>query len=57
MSRATSPSSHRVYGAASVCRIWGVARATLYRHRAASLAAANDAGPLGRRGPGGLQRC
>ena len=53
MSRATSPSSHRVYGAASVCRIWGVARATLYRHRAASLAAANDAGPLGRRGPPG----
>jgi transposase InsO family protein len=51
MSRTTSPSSHRVHGAAAVCRVWCVPRATLYRHRAASLSAANDAGAARRRGP------
>jgi putative transposase len=55
MSRATSPSSHRVYGAARVCRLWDVARATLYRRRAASLSAANDASPPRRRGPLGAR--
>lgn len=50
MSRATSPSSHRVYGTAAVCRLWGVCRATLYRHRTATRTAANEARPR-RRGP------
>ena len=30
----TSPSSGKPYGVALVCRIWRVARATVYRHRA-----------------------
>ena len=34
MSRAASPSSGKPYGVARVCRLWGAARATLYRHRA-----------------------
>lgn len=34
MSRASSPSSGKPYGVATVCRIWRVARATVYRHRA-----------------------
>jgi putative transposase len=34
MSRTTSPSAGRPYGLALVCRIWRVARATVYRHRA-----------------------
>ena len=33
MSRSTSPSNCRPYGLAQVCRIWGAARATVYRHR------------------------
>lgn len=33
MSRARSPSSHRLYGLARVCEVWGVSRATVYRHR------------------------
>ena len=33
MSRSTSPSSGKPYGVARVCRVWNVARATLYRHR------------------------
>lgn len=32
MSRAVSPSSGTAYGLARVCRIWGVSRATVYRH-------------------------
>jgi putative transposase len=34
MSRTTSPSTGRTYGLARVCRIWRVARASVYRHRA-----------------------
>ena len=34
MSRTASPSTGRPYGLARVCRVWRVARATLYRHRA-----------------------
>jgi transposase InsO family protein len=34
MSRTASPSSGRPYGLARVCRVWRVARATVYRHRA-----------------------
>jgi transposase InsO family protein len=33
MSRTASPSSVTPYGVARVCRIWRVARATVYRHR------------------------
>ena len=33
MSRQTSPSTGRPYGLQRVTRIWGVARATIYRHR------------------------
>lgn len=34
MSRTASPSSGTPYGVATVCRVWRVARATVYRHRA-----------------------
>ena len=34
MSQAVSPSGGRPYGLARVCRVWRVARATVYRHRA-----------------------
>ena len=51
MTRTTSPSLQRRYGASRVCRIWGVSRATLYRHRKAE--AANDTNPPRRRGPQG----
>lgn len=33
MSRAVSPGNGRPYGLARVCRVWRLARATLYRHR------------------------
>jgi len=33
MSRTASPSSGKPYGVAAVCRIWRMARATVYRHR------------------------
>src|SRR4051795_1274755 len=33
MSRQVSPSTDRVYGLQQVTRIWGVSRATVYRHR------------------------
>src|SRR3954471_17468340 len=33
MSRQVSPSTDRVYGLQQVARIWGVSRATVYRHR------------------------
>jgi putative transposase len=33
MSRALSPSANRAYGVLRVTRVWGTARATLYRHR------------------------
>jgi putative transposase len=47
MSRQTSPSSGRAYGLARVTRIWGVSRATLYRHRQTSPAAPRRLGPIG----------
>lgn len=34
MSQAVSPSSGKPYGVVAVCRVWQVARATVYRHRA-----------------------
>jgi hypothetical protein len=33
MSRQVSPSTNKVYGLLRVTGIWGVSRATLYRHR------------------------
>jgi putative transposase len=54
MSRAPSPSRGRTYGIARVCRAWGVARATVYRHRGASAAETDPQPPLApvrRRGP------
>jgi hypothetical protein len=33
MSQATSPSPGQPYGLARVCRVWGVARSTLYWQR------------------------
>jgi transposase InsO family protein len=33
MSRVASPTTGRVYGIAQTCRIWGIGRATVYRHR------------------------
>ena len=33
MSRQVSPSTDQVYGLQRVTRIWGVSRATVYRHR------------------------
>ena len=33
MSRKVSPSANRSYGVLRVTRVWGTARATLYRHR------------------------
>jgi len=47
----TSPSVQRRYPLATVCRIWGVSRATLYRQRSAR--AAPETQPPGRRGPEG----
>jgi hypothetical protein len=46
MSARVSPSSGRAYGIARVARIWGVGRASVYRHRAAPI-------PPRRRGPTG----
>ena len=33
MSRQVSPSTDQVYGLERVTRVWGVSRATIYRHR------------------------
>ena len=51
MMRTTSASVQRRYPLATICRLWGLSRATLYRHRAAT--AANEPRPPGRRGPRG----
>jgi transposase InsO family protein len=48
MSRSISPSVGRRYGVAAVARLWGVARASLYRHRLPS-----SEGPRRRSGPTG----
>jgi transposase InsO family protein len=48
MSRTTSPSVGGPYGLALVCRVWGVARSTVYRHREPPRAAApRRPGPVG----------
>ena len=48
MSGTTSPSASRPYGLASVCRVWRLARSTVYRHREPPRAAApRHPGPVG----------
>ena len=48
MSRTTSPSVGGPYGLALVCRVWGVARSAVYRHREPPRAAApRRPGPVG----------
>jgi putative transposase len=48
MSRQTSPATDQVYGLQRVTRIWGVPRATVYRHRRSTEPAARKKpGPLG----------
>jgi hypothetical protein len=53
MSQAHSISTHRRYGPARVCDIWGASRATVYRQRAPGNAA-NEARAPRRRGPEGV---
>lgn len=52
MSHAYSISTRQRFGVARVCRIWGVSRATVYRHRPLA-DAANKSSPPRRRGPQG----
>jgi putative transposase len=48
MSRQTSPATDQVYGLQRVTRIWGVSRATVYRHRRpAAVVTRRRPGPLG----------
>ena len=47
MSRQVSPSTKRVYGLERATRIWGVSRATVYRHRRPAVASRRRPGPLG----------
>jgi transposase InsO family protein len=48
MSRQVSPSTDKVYGLRRVARLWGVARATLYRHRRPTrMVGRKRPGPLG----------
>ena len=47
MSQATSPSTGQPYGLARICRVWGVARSTLYWQRHAFSAPSARRGPVG----------
>jgi putative transposase len=47
MSRQVSPATERVYGLERVTRIWGVSRATVYRHRRPAAVTRKRPGPLG----------
>lgn len=47
MSQAISPSSGKRYGLARVCRVWGIARSTLYWHRHAPTEPGTRRGPVG----------
>ena len=47
MSRRTSPSTGRTYGLARVARVWGVARATVYRQRRPTAQPPRRPGPSG----------
>jgi transposase InsO family protein len=55
MSRRVSPSTDKVYGVERVTRLWGVSRATVYRHRHGSgETAPRRPGPLGAMSDDGL---
>jgi len=54
MSRQTSPATDQVYGLQRVTRVWGVSRATVYRHRRPAAAARKRPGPLGAMADKGL---
>src|SRR5262245_27079697 len=47
MSQATSPSTGQPYGLARLCRVWGVARSTLYWQRHTASAPSARRGPVG----------
>jgi putative transposase len=47
VSRQVSPATERVYGLQRVTRIWGVSRATVYRHRRPAAVTRKRPGPLG----------
>jgi putative transposase len=47
MSQATSPSTDKAYGLARVCRVWGIARSTIYGQRHERAMPAARRGPLG----------
>jgi putative transposase len=47
MSRRVSPSTDEVYGVERVTRLWGVSRATVYRHRRPDQGARRRPGPVG----------
>src|SRR6187431_2531070 len=53
MSRQVSPSTEQVYGLQRVTRIWGISRATIYRHPT-QVVAHNRPGPLGAMSDGDL---
>ena len=53
MSQSTSPSRHRVYGMALVCRTRKLSRATVYRHGIVAWPDPDVARPSLRRGPVG----
>ena len=55
MSRQASPSTDKVYGVERVTRLWGVSRATVYRHRhGPGESAPKRPGPLGAMSDDGL---
>ena len=47
MSQATSPSTGKRYGLARVCRVWGVARSSVYWHRHVPTESGTRRGPVG----------
>lgn len=47
MSQATSPSTGKPYGLAGVCRVWRVARSTIYWQRLQASASGTRRGPVG----------
>jgi putative transposase len=52
MSRTSSPSANRPYGLARVCRVWRMARSSVYA--ALGRAAGGVAAPARKRGPAGV---
>ena len=54
MSRQVSPSTARMYGIERVARLWGVSRATVYRHRRPDRGEHRKPGPVGAMQDGAL---